>query len=198
MMLLGLLTVGYAAVFLIRSLVVGVIADADGLTIRRLWRRRQVRWSSVGAVRVYETVPERWSASYGPDRVTWRMRSVASWSVGVVELVDGTSVRLPGFRAASRGDGLSLGLPTVTELKVQALHRYMACMTGRRSDLPTASPIRIEDPTSSRWDIVWYLVAAAALWLVASWAAGTLVSPVMLVVGAVFSLYQLSTRRRVG
>lgn len=126
------------------------------------------------------------------------MRPVASWSIGVIERLDGTALRLPGFAAAGRDDGLSLGLPTTTELKVQALGRYMACATGRQIEPPSEVPTQIEDGRSSPWRIVWYLGGSVALWLLVSWAAGTLVSPALLIVGIVINLYLFAQRERTG
>jgi hypothetical protein len=198
MMVLGVLTIAYAAGFLISSLVVGVRADADGLTLRCLWRRRHIPWSGVAALRVQETVPHRWDLFAGPNVVKLRMRPVASWSIGVIELLDGTVLRLPGFAAAGREDGLSLGLPTTTELKVQALGRYMTCATGRPIESPSEVPTQIEDGSSSPWMIVWYLGGSVAVWLLVSWAAGTLVSPVLLVVGIVIGLFRFAQHERTG
>ena len=133
----------------------------------------------------------------GPNVVKFRMRPVASWSIGVVERLDGTVLRLPGFAAAARDDGLSLGLPT-TELKVQALSRYMTCATGRPIESPSKAPTQIEDSASSPWMIVWYLGGSLALWLLVSWAAGTLVSPVLLIVVIVIGIYRFAQHERSG
>lgn len=198
MMVFGVLTVAYAVGLLVTSLLVGVRADAEGMLLCRLWRRQRLPWSSIADVRAHETVPHRWDLLSGRNVIKFRMRPVASWSVGVVELLDGTIVRLPGFDAAARDDGLSLGSPTATELKVQALSRYRAHVTGRSSDAPSAVPTRIEDDAGSPWVIVWYIGGCLALWLLVSWAAGTLVSPVLLILGIVISLYQFAQRQRIG
>lgn len=198
MLVFGVLVIAYAAGFLISSLGVGVRADEAGLTLRRLWTRRHIPWSGIVAVRVHETVPRRWDLFAGPNYLKMQMRPVASWSIGVVERLDGTALRLPGFAAAGRDDGLSLGLPTATELKVQALGRYMACTTGRQIESPGDIPTQIEKGHSSPWMIVWYLGGAVALWLLVSWAAGTLVNPVLLIVGVVINLYRFAQRERAG
>ena len=198
MTVLGVLTVAYASWFLVSSLLVGVRADADGLTLRRLWRSQRILWSTIADVRAHETVPHRWDLFSGPNIIKLRMRPVTSWSVGVVALIDGTVVRLPGFHTAARDDGLSLGTPTATELKVQALNRYRAHTTGIASDASTRTPTAIEDDAASPWIIVWYLGGCLALWLLVSWAAGTFVSPGLLIVGAAVSIYQFIQHRRIG
>ena len=198
MLVFGVLVIAYAVGFLISSLGVGVRADEAGLTLRRLWSRRHIPWSGIATVRVQETIPRRWALFAGPNNLTMQMRPVASWSIGVVERLDGTALRLPGFAAAGRDDGLSLGLPTATELKVQALGRYMACTTGRQAESPSDLPMQVENGRSSPWAIVWYLGGAVALWLLVSWAAGTLVNPLMLMVGVVINLYQFAQRERTG
>lgn len=198
MLVLGISIMAYAAGFLISSLGVGVRADKAGLTLRRFWSRRHIPWSGVSAVRVQETAPHRWDLFAGPNSLKLQMRPVASWSIGVVERLDGTALRLPGFAAAARDDGLSLGLPTATELKVQALGRYMACTTGRQIESPSELPTQIENGRSSPWLIVWYLGAAIALWLLVSWAAGTPVSPVILLIAVVTSLYRFAQREHTG
>ena len=198
MLVIGVLLIAYAAGFLISSLGVGVRADQAGLTLRRFWSRQHIPWSGIATVRVQETIPHRWDLFAGPNYLKMQMRPVASWSIGVVERLDGTALRLPGFAAAGRDDGLSLGLPTATELKVQALGRYMACTTDREIESQSDMPTQIENGHSSPWMIVRYLGGAVALWLLVSWAAGTLVNPVMLIVGAVISLYRFAQRGRIG
>lgn len=198
MLMIGVAIIAYAAGFLISSLGVGVRADATGLQLRRLWSRRHVPWSDVAALRAHETVPHRWDLFSGPDYLKFQMRPVSSWSVGVVEQVDGTVTRLPGFNAAARTDGLSLGLPTATELKVQALARYMTRITGVHNQPQTDVPTQLSDGEPSRWMLVGYLGAAVALWLLVSWAAGTLVNPLLLIVGIVFNVYRFTQRQRVG
>ena len=195
---LGVSIVAYAVGFLISSLGVGVRADEAGLTLRRLWSRRHIPWGAVSTVRVQETLPRRWDLLAGPNYLKLQMRPVASWSIGVVERLDGTVLRIPGFVAAGRDDGLSLGLPTATELKVQALGRYMACATGRPIEPPSEMPGQIEDGRSSGWSIVLYIGVSVALWLLASWAAGTLVSPGLLIVGIAISIYRFAQRERTG
>lgn len=128
------------------------------------------------------------------------MRPVASWSLGVVELADGTTVELPGFMAAARDDGLSLGLATATELKVQALRRYMTHETGRTLDAMPEPPPRAQDRSEdpSAWNLVGYFAGGISVWLLASWAAGTLTNPGLLAAGLVFALAQTLWRRAVG
>lgn len=200
LVVMGILVVVYAAGFLVASLLVGVRANDEGVVIRHLWRRRRLPWASIVAVRAHETEPRRWRMFWGPNVAQARMNLIASWSVGVIELVDGTIVQLPGFDAAARDDGLSLGLPTATELKVQALARYMSVVTGRPIDTAAPAPARIEDPDDawSVWMLLGYIGGAFALWLLVSWAAGTIVSPFFLVVGAVVGLYQFASHRRAG
>jgi hypothetical protein len=198
MLVLGIAIIAYAAAFLISSLGVGVRADETGLTLRRLWSRRHVPWNGVAALRAHETVPHRWALFSSPNSLTFQMRTVSSWSIGVVEQLDGTVLRLPGFNAAARTDGLSLGLPTATELKVQALGRYMTCIAGRQNPLQSGAPAQLEDAHPSPWMIVGYLGAAVALWLLVSWAAGTLVSPVLLIVGIAINGYRFAQRQRAG
>lgn len=198
MQVLGIAIIAYAAGFLISSLGVGVRADETGLTLRRLWSRRHIPWNGIAALRTHETVPHRWDLLSGPNQLKFQMRTVSSWSIGVVEQLDGTVLQLPGFNAAARTDGLSLGLPTATELKVQALGRYMTCITGRQNPLQNGEPTQLEDARPSPWMLVWYLGAAVALWLVVSWAAGTLVSPVWLIVGIAINVYRFAQRQRAG
>ena len=187
--------------FVVSTFLTGVRADEHGVHIRRAWRAKQIPWDQVVDIRAHETVPLRWSTLAGPDMVTVRMRPVASWSVGVVELREGTIIRLPGFIAAARKEGLSLGTATATELKVQALARYRATITGVPQMSPTSDvPTPLEDdPPSRRW-MVSQIGAAIALWSVVSWAAGTFMSPVFLVVAVAPAVYRLimSRRYRVG
>ena len=199
MSVMGGLLVVYAVSFLIASLLVGVRADEDGVLIRHLWRRRRVPWSSIVGVRAHETEPRRWRLFWGPDVAEARRNLITSWSLGAIELVDGSVVPLPGFVAAARADGLSLGLATATELKVQALCRYMSVITGRPIE-SAALRERIEDPddTWSLWMLLSYLGGALALWLLVSWAAGTVVSPLFLLIGAVVSVHQFVAHRSAG
>ncbi len=197
MTVLGSLTVAYAIGFFVTSVLAGVRADHEGIVLRRIWRRQHVPWGSVAGVYVQETAPQRWSLYSGPDFMQWRARPVSSWSVGVVERIDGTSLRLPGFVAAARDQGLSLGFPTATELKIQALARFKAHVTGGSADLPARSGV-IAAPAASKWTIPAYLIGSLALWLLMSWAAGTLLSPAFVVLGILVSLVRARQRQRFG
>lgn len=200
MVVLGAVALGFSIWYLVASLLVGLRADEEGLTIRRLVRRRRVPWDTVAAVRAHETAPERWVTFWGPNIITWQMRPVASWSIGVLEMAEGVTVRLPGFEAAARGDGLSLGLPTATEIKVQALRRYMSHVTGRPLDTSTELGASIPEDEETN-ALLWFVLGSFGVlagWLLVSWAAGTFVSPALLVIALLFGAFQFARRRRVG
>ena len=197
MPVLGSLTVVYAIGFFVTSVRAGVRADHEGIVLRSLWRRQHIPWGSIAGVHVQETAPQRWSLYVGADFMQWRARPVSSWSVGVVERVDGTSLRLPGFVAAVRDQGLSLGLATATELKMQALARFKAYVTGGSADLP-AGPGVIAAPAAAKWTIPAHLAGGLVLWLLVSWAVGTLVSPAFLALGILVSLVRAGQQQRFG
>ena len=107
-----------------------VEADCDGLSIRSAWSTRRVGWAAVSDVAALETTRKRAAVLGGPGWIGLRMRAVTSWSVGVLVLSDGGVLQLPCFVAASRGEGLSLGGATSTEIKVAALQRFrMHCLS---------------------------------------------------------------------
>ena len=60
MLILGVLMAGYGVVCLASSLLVGVRADADGVLVRCLWRRRRLPSDWLAAVRTHETMAHRW------------------------------------------------------------------------------------------------------------------------------------------
>jgi hypothetical protein len=102
----------------------GVTATPGGLSLRWTIRRRELRWADIEDLRSVETPPERWAASAGVGGMGIRPRPISSWSLGLVVLCDGATVPLPTFVSASRDEGLSLGDPTATDLKIEALRRY--------------------------------------------------------------------------
>jgi hypothetical protein len=124
-----LVAAGFAAqaVGLWRS---GVVAAPAGLAVRDRWRWRRLGWDEVVDVQAFDTSPERWGAYFAGDAAGVRMRPVASMSLGVAVLSNGVAVGLPSCYSAARGEGLSMGGPTPTELKVAALRRYREQVIG--------------------------------------------------------------------
>jgi hypothetical protein len=102
----------------------GVVASPEGLAVRDRWRWRRLGWNEVVDVQAFDTAPERWGAYFAGDAAGVRMRPVASMSLGVAVLSNGVAVALPSCYSAAKGEGLSMGGPTPTELKVAALRRY--------------------------------------------------------------------------
>lgn len=172
----------------------GVTATPDGLTLRRTFRRRELIWSEIEDLQAVETSPERWAAFLGGGGVALRAQPVGSWSLGLVVLQSGTAVPLPAFVSASRGEGLSLGGQTPTELKVEALRRYREELVDAWPPNPGA-PTKVESATTA-WSIAFDLAWPLVLWLALSWAAGTLVAPLLPLMAYVGIFYQRWRIRR--
>lgn len=157
----GLLAQAFAA---LRS---GVVATPDGLAVRDHWHWRSLCWDHIVDVQALDTSHERWAGFVGPGVGGLRMRPVAAHSLGVAVTADGTVVALPSFYAAARGEGLSMGGPTPTELKVAALRRYREDIVG-----PWPGPSRtvtveqLEQTGSLVPAALLAVLAPAALWTV--------------------------------
>jgi hypothetical protein len=117
-------------------------------------------------VQAFDTTPERWGAYFAGDAAGVRMRPVASMSIGVAVLSNGVAVALPSCYSAAKGEGLSMGGPTPTELKVAALRRYREHVIGPwpDSELPTSF---VDAQRGVSWivTVILAVVGPALLWV---------------------------------
>lgn len=189
----GLLAQAFAA---LRS---GVVATPDGLAVRDHWRWRSLSWDHIVDVQALDTSHERWAGFVGPGVGGLWMRPVAAHSLGVAVTADGTVVALPSFYAAARGEGLSMGGPTPTELKVAALRRYREDLVG-----PWPGPSRtvtvdqLEQAGSMAPAALLAVLAPPALWAVLELASDDHIGLGVLVVAwlGAAALFAWNNRRR--
>lgn len=169
----------------------GVVADHDGLTLRHGRRVRRVPWTAVEAISSYERNLGRARFLASGSSVGFSNRYVGAWSVGVVSIRPGGNILLPGFVAAGRDEGLSLGESTAAEVKAAALRRYGESVTGRplAATTPIFSARSLGGPGRARLFIeqLLFLASIYALnaWAVADWSVPLFVF--VLVVAAVWS-----------
>lgn len=101
-----------------------VTADRDGVHIRTLMRSTTIEWNDIRDITANDTPPRRWAGRIGTNGLTLRKTAVNAWTNGNVELNDGTTVGLPTFVSAARGEGLNMGGPTAVEQRAAILNRY--------------------------------------------------------------------------
>lgn len=111
-----------------------VTADPAGIHTRTLLRSRTIEWDDVCSIDAISTTPQRWTPRIGISGLSLRWRWVGSWSGGTLTLTDGTTVELPTFVSAARGEGLNMGGPTPSEQRVAILDRFRGVVTSVRND----------------------------------------------------------------
>lgn len=182
------------AVALCRS---GVVATPRGLALREGWRWRTLGWDQVADVQTVQTATERWTAFFGGDGLELRTPPVGAFSLGVVVTADGTAVALPSCSAAARDEGLSMGGPTPSELKVAALRRYREETVGEWPG--SVRPVQFSElggaPHPAR-ALLWVVAGPVALWVVANLASDQSVPFLNLVFWWVVALALLGWSRR--
>lgn len=172
----------------------GVSANSSGLQIRRFWAWAEVPWETIADVVAVETAERKWVTTAGASGIRVGATPVGSWSLGLAVRGDGSAVELPSFVAAARDEGLSLGRATATELKVQALRRYREQVVGPWASSSVA--IRSVDEPTRTIELILDLATPTALWLLACWSVGELVTPAWLLVAYVVIGYGWFRRRR--
>lgn len=154
------------AVALARS---GVVATPEGLALRENWRWRNLSWTEIVDLQAVDTSTERWATFFDGDEIGVRMRPVGAYSLGVIVTADRDAMVLPSCQSAARGEGLNMGGPTPTELKVAALRRYREQVVGEWPD--SQRPLRFSDlhgKPRPALAVLWALAVPTALWSVLS------------------------------
>lgn len=101
-----------------------VIATPSHLRLRAGIRESTIDWTDIASLDVVDSFSGRTAWRVSSLGAVLRVRPVGKWSIGVARLRDGSTVRLPSFVSAARGEGLSMSGPTPTERRVDALRRY--------------------------------------------------------------------------
>ncbi|MDO8364207.1 MAG: PH domain-containing protein [Actinomycetota bacterium] len=151
---------------------VGVRADEHGLQLRGIVARRQYEWSQIEAIRLQVRPLGRWAAAFGSGTLWLSRRQARFEAEAALHIVGGRAVALDWLSAHHR----EAVTPTsnAASLKVEALRRYREHVVGPTTDSVT---VNLPSPLDGRsvFSLVSSLVAAAAISLMLSWAAGRLV-----------------------
>lgn len=109
----------------------GVVVSPKAVEIRKRLGTTSIPWGAIDDIQVVETTPPKMMQ----PRVTIGGPGPAvsldtSSSRAFLTLTSGERVELRGFNATAKASGLSLGMPTTTEIKVGSLRRYREVFIG--------------------------------------------------------------------
>lgn len=172
---LGLMAVGYGLAAWIGEWRSGLVADANGVELRWWLRRQRYPWEKVAQVHLVEQREGRGRTSLGASGLSWRAQPVTVEVIGVLDLVDGLQVRLPGVRSPHKTQGFTMGAVTAAELKVAALERFRR---HHRAEFE-APPVTSQPPGPTGRLQVAALGAMLGLlpWAVMCWAVESVIAP---------------------
>ena len=171
-----------------------VLADANGLQLRKGRHRVNVPWAEIHAIDVFDKPDDESTPAVGPGGFT--RQPIGSKTVGFVQTRAGQAIAIPGVSSPSNERVPKFNVLTDAEHKISALRRYAEVTTNRECARVTA-PKELEQIRST-------LVVAVAItaleftgfYLLTSWAARSWINPTFLVIGFVFYCGQLAWNRR--